>query len=201
MELTCLLEIIEVPFDNRVRCMANGCGHSVYKRVHIIRHNGALLIYGSDCFARKFSGQTVKTGRPQLTTSAGRILSSEERQLLINNTEQLIQQFEAERIAANESEERAAALELERAAAKRAALIERAGAVEFQPKTKWVPPARLANSAKRSLPKYSAAERASVEPEARQLLNARFPSIDFDKPGFNGLLQGEIDRILGERKA
>lgn len=178
-----LLAVIEVPHDERVRCMAAGCGHSVYKRVHITRRDRALLVYGSTCFAREFHGHEVAKSSPQLTNHAGRVLSAEERQLLISNTEQLIERFEAEQAAA---------------VAKKLALSTRR---PTKPTRAWseLPPATSLRTPKR--PQFTPAERTSAEPEARQLLNAKFPGLDFDSPGFNGLLQMEIDRILRGRMA
>src|SRR5690606_20130128 len=176
-----LLAVIEVPHDERVRCMADGCGHSVYKRVHIIRRDDALLVYGSTCFARDFSGHEIAKSSPQLTSHAGRVLTAEERQLLVSNTEHLIQRFESEQAAA--------------VAKEKARVIDRPPATTRS----WTPPARPVSTPK--LPQFTAAERASVEPEARRLLDEKFPGLDFDSPGFTGLLQMEIDRILRGRMA
>lgn len=201
MEPTCLLAIVEVPYGDRVRCMANGCGHSVYKQVHILRHGGSLQVYGSTCFAREFHGHIVKTSKPHLTGSVVRTLTSEERELLATNTERLIQQLESEHAAAVVFAAQTASLERERAATERAALIERASLVDFQPTTRWVSPKQFVNNTRQLRPKYSTAERASAEPEARQLLNSKYPGINFDTPGNNGLLQYEIDKILSKRKS
>ena len=178
-----LLAVIEVPHDERVRCMADGCGHSVYKRVHIIRRDDALLVYGSTCFARDFRGHEIAKSSPQLTSHAGRVLSAEERQLLVSNTEHLIQRFESEQAA-----------ELAKAQAR---VINRPPAITRS----WTqpPPAKPVPTPK--LPQFTPAERASVEPEARRLLDEKFPGLDFDSPGFTGLLQMEIDRILRGRMA
>lgn len=176
-----LLAVIEVSHDDRVRCMAAGCGHSVFKRVHIIRRDSALLVYGSTCFAREFHGHEVTASSPRFTSHTGRILSAEERQLLTSNTEQLIARFEAEEAAAETKKE---ASSIRRSTQSARTDAERPSS-NF-PRT----PKRL---------QFTAAERASAEPEARQLLNAEFPGLDFDSPGFNGLLQMEIDRILRGR--
>lgn len=180
MEPPRLLAVVEVPYDERVRCMADGCGHSVYKRVHIVRWNDALLVCGSTCFSRQFHGQEVAKSQPQLTSHAGRMLSAEERLLLISNTEQLIERFEFEHFST---------LKTHNPLAER--LVKSVWPVRRDPPyhhiTKHSP--------------FTAAECAFAEPEARRLLNARFPGLDFDSPGFIGLLRMEIDRILREKMA
>lgn len=37
-----LLAIVEVDKADRVVCQADGCGHSVYRRIHVVRHDGRL---------------------------------------------------------------------------------------------------------------------------------------------------------------
>lgn len=91
-----LLAVLGVEKANRVVCQAKGCGHGVYRRIHVVRHdNGTLGVYGSDCFDRLF-GLRVSAA-PHYGSGEGRELTLEERQMLAENTEQLIAQFEAER--------------------------------------------------------------------------------------------------------
>lgn len=47
-----------------------------------------------------------------------------------------------------------------------------------------------------TVPNASSEDRDIAETDARRILNERFPGLDFDSPGFNGLLQMQIDRIL-----
>ena len=174
-----------MPHEDRVRCDAPGCGHSVYKRVHTLRLDGALRVYGSTCFAREFANQPLRSAKPHLTGSNSRVLSPEERALLVANTERLIAQFEAERLAALEQQRK----KTEAAAAMR----HHVSANASQATLTYARPTQ----AKRV--QFSPEERAAVEPEALHILNAKFSDLDFYSPGFNGLLQSEIDRILRER--
>ena len=192
MESDGLLAVIEVPYEARVRCMAPRCGHSVYKRVHIVRQAAELLVLGSDCFSRIYAGQSVSTSAPRLTTRAGRLLTDEERALLARNTDKLIEQFEAERTV---SEQKPAPVTPKPPASADDFLL-------FN-RPKWQPK-RLANVPRpfaRKPDQFTPAQRAQVEPEARAKLNSQFPGIDLDSPGFNGLLQSEIERILRGRMA
>ena len=192
MESSGLLAVIEVPYEARVRCMAPGCGHSVYKRVHIVRQSAKLLVLGSSCFSRIYAGQSVSTSSPRFTTTTGRLLTEEERALLTSNTERLIGQFEAERTA---SEQKPLPATPKPSSASDDFLL-------FN-RPKWQP-TRSASTSRPFVRKpdpFTAAQRAQVEPEARDTLNARFPGIDLNSPGFNGLLQSEIDRILRARMA
>ncbi len=91
-----LLAIVEVPSENRVRCQSVGCNHPVFRRIHVVRENSVVRVYGSECFKKLFVGHSVATSTPQYTSSDGRHLTEEERQLLIENTERLIQRFESE---------------------------------------------------------------------------------------------------------
>jgi hypothetical protein len=167
-----LLAIIEVPYKKRVRCTASECGRSVYRRVHVIRMGDALRIYGSECFAREFCGQQVKGSKPRLTSSAGRKLTNEERELLVSNTERLMQIWEGELATSLDT-----------------------------PKATRGQARRSRKQVARKSPEFSEAERASVEAEVRAVLSAEFPGIDFDAPGFNGLLQSRIDLMLREKIA
>ncbi len=87
--------VVEVPRDDRVRCQAAGCNHPVFRRIHVVREDAVVCVYGSECFKRLFAGLPVASSTPRYTSSEGRRLSEEERQLLIENTERLIQQFES----------------------------------------------------------------------------------------------------------
>lgn len=149
-----LLAIVEVDQADRVVCQAPGCGHSVCKRIHVVRQYGHASVYGSDCFARLFA-DIVRTGHPRYGTSDARLLTAEEQALLAQNTERLLAQFETERVEVlvqqrllREYEESIRRAEAERAQqARRAAELRR-------------PP--------------SAAEIASVEPEAKRIVRERF---------------------------
>jgi hypothetical protein len=92
-----LLAIVEVPKNDRVVCQAQGCGHSVYKRIHVVQSDGVITVLGSECFKKLF-GESLTV--PNYGGAEGRLLTQEERLLLIENTARLIEQFEAERQAA-----------------------------------------------------------------------------------------------------
>ena len=89
-----LLAIVEVEQADRVICRAPNCGHSVYKRIHVVKLNGNVTVYGADCFKRLLGAQAG--AKPHYGTSTSRQLTHEERRLLLENTESLIAQFEAE---------------------------------------------------------------------------------------------------------
>jgi len=91
-----LLAVVEVPYDDRVRCQANGCNHPVYRRIHVVRDGTGIHVYGSECFKKLFLGMPVATSMPAYTTTEGRQLTEAERQMLTENTERLIQQLQAE---------------------------------------------------------------------------------------------------------
>lgn len=96
MDAARLLAIVEVSKEDRVICQARGCGHSVYKRIHVVRDNDQLVVLGSDCYSRLYEHLiSVKTPRYG-TPSSSRALTQAERQLLVHNTTRLIETFEEE---------------------------------------------------------------------------------------------------------
>jgi hypothetical protein len=90
-----LLAIVEVDKTDCVTCQAEGCGHGVYKRIHVVRHHGKVSVYSSDCFDRLF-GSLLPDAKPRYGGGDGRQLTADERLLLVENTERLLAQFEAE---------------------------------------------------------------------------------------------------------
>lgn len=88
-----LLTVVEVSKDERVKCQAIGCNHSVYKRIHVIEENNTISVLGSECYKRLF-GEVKRT--PRYGVSKGKLLTTEERMLLIDNTARLIASMEAE---------------------------------------------------------------------------------------------------------
>lgn len=80
--------------------MQPGCGHRIYQRVHIAREEGEYLVLGADCFKRRY-GEAVVLASARTRSGTGRMLSEEERALLIQNTEALIAAFEAEDLEAS----------------------------------------------------------------------------------------------------
>lgn len=88
-----LLAVVEVPREKRVVCQADGCGHSVYKRIHVVRANGKLMVLGSECYAKRFGGSSRV---PHYSSSAGRPLTDAERRMLLENTEELVSRLQQE---------------------------------------------------------------------------------------------------------
>lgn len=89
------MAIVRVDKENRVYCRHEGCGRTIYAKIHIIQHHGKVTTVGSDCFSRHY--QNIEP-RPTYSGTNGseRPLTEAERLLLIDNTEKLIAQFQAE---------------------------------------------------------------------------------------------------------
>lgn len=163
-----LLAIVEVPREDRVRCQSIGCNHPVFRRIHVVRENFSVRVYGSECFKKLFVGQSVAASMPQYTSSDGRHLTEEERQLLIENTERLIQQFESEYQA-----------ELARKTALDAVRPVLANAIDQLP----LQPAAVANPAVHRI----------SEAQAKQIVRTKY-NVDPDLPGWRGLVLAEMER-------
>ncbi|MBK6295335.1 MAG: hypothetical protein IPF55_14415 [Rhodoferax sp.] len=94
-----LCAIVAVDFSARVRCEQPGCGHAVYRRIHVVRDEGRLLVMGSTCFAKRYgSTDALGPARHGGGSDSGRQLTEAERQLLVHNTAALLSQFEQERL-------------------------------------------------------------------------------------------------------
>ena len=183
MTVPVLLAVVEVPHEDRVRCAAEGCGHSVYRRVHLVRAGGSTQVYGSDCFARLFGSTPTGQAAPKYGTGTGRALTLEERALLTENTDRLIEQFEQEHQAQiAEAERRRAVLEARQQPQAPASMPSRQILQQTPPRA---PP-----------PVPTSAQRAQAEDQARKTLGERFPGVNLDLPGFKGLLLMEVDKIL-----
>jgi len=168
-----LLAVVEVPRDARVRCLATGCNHPVYRRIHVVREDSAIRVYGSECFKRLFAGQPISSATPRYTSSEGRELTDEERRLLMVNTERLIQQLESRYQA-----------ELARKAVSLAALPVPAASAQS------VPPKPVA--------RVSPAARQAAELQAKQIVGSTH-GVNPDLPGWRGLVLIEMERILREK--
>lgn len=81
--------------------MQAGCGHGVYAAIHVVEENGQILVLGATCFAKRFGSASV-LGFPAYSAGGGngKPLTEEERQLLIDNTAELMARFKAEHDAA-----------------------------------------------------------------------------------------------------
>ena len=163
-----LLAVVEVPSEDRVRCQSTGCNHPVFRRIHVVRENSVIRVYGSECFKKLFVGLPVASSMPQYTSSDGRQLTEEERQLLIENTERLIQQFESDCQA-----------ELARKAA-----LEAARPAPAQTKSLPLQPTTAARPAVQHI----------SEAKAKQIVRTKY-NVDPELPGWRGLVLAEMERI------
>ncbi|ABM33311.1 hypothetical protein QRO08_11775 [Paracidovorax citrulli] len=93
-----LLAVVEVEKEQRIRCQQPGCNHTVYKAIHVVDEQGTLLVLGSTCFAKQY-GSPTKLGDPAYGNGGGRVLTSEERQMLQDNTRAFIERFAKEYLA------------------------------------------------------------------------------------------------------
>lgn len=171
-----LLAVVGVEKADRVVCQAEGCGHGVYRRIHVVRHDdGSLGVYGSDCVSRLF-GHLVESF-PRYGSGEGRELTAEERQMLAENTERLIVQFEAEHQVL---------LEQARLRREQQAKVEQAARERAE---------RLRAEAERRRPP-TPTEIASVEAQAKAIVRQKF-DVDPNAPGWRGLVLAEAHKLLG----
>lgn len=92
---TQLLAIVEVPPEEKVLCGQPGCGHGVWKAVHVVLDQGVLLVLGSTCFEKRY-GSRLALGAPSYGGGVGRRLTPEERVLLVENTAAFVARMESE---------------------------------------------------------------------------------------------------------
>ncbi|WP_423600902.1 hypothetical protein [Roseateles sp. MS654] len=171
-----LLAVVEVDKADRVVCQAEGCGHSVYRRIHVVRHgDGSLGVYGSDCFDKLFGHLATKT--PTYGSGDGRELTAAERLMLAENTERLIAQFEAEHQALLEQ-----------------ARLRREQQERLEQSAREAAARRRAEEERRRPP--TPAELSSVEREAKAIVRQKY-SVDPDAPGWRGLVLAEARKLLG----
>jgi hypothetical protein len=172
-----LLAIVEVDKADRVVCQAPGCGHSAYRRIHVVSDGGRVGVYGSDRFGQLFEG-ILSGAKPRYDTGEGRELTPDERRLLAENTEALIAKFESERQQGEEQARLRGELQarLEEAASEQAAQAKRE-ADRRRPPTE--------------------AELASVWPQAKAHVRQTY-SADPDLPGWYGLVRLQAIKQLGK---
>ena len=122
--------VVEVDPSDRVRCQAPGCNHPVYKRIHVVRDSGRIVVLGSECWARLYGLARLERTAEWFGTNDGRRLTSEERAILVANTAEFVARMEAEFAAA----EAQAAAHKERAiqAELRAAELDRQRQLDLQ---------------------------------------------------------------------
>ncbi|WP_440111526.1 hypothetical protein [Acidovorax sp. BL-A-41-H1] len=101
-----LLTVVEVSEEKKVLCQAEGCGRGVFKRIHVVEDQGRLTTLGESCFHRLYGHLDVDAATPQYGSWGGRRLTDAERQMLLENTRQFIEQLEAERLHQLEFEPR-----------------------------------------------------------------------------------------------
>jgi len=77
-----LLAIVGVDQSQRVRCGQPGCGHSVYRHIHVVREGADLIVLGSTCFEKRYGGISI-LGAPRYGGGSGKQLTEEERLLLV----------------------------------------------------------------------------------------------------------------------
>lgn len=104
--------VVSVDPADRILCQNPGCSRPVYAAIHVVQDAGKLMVLGSDCFARRFGGAST-LGAPRHGGGGGRGLTSEERALLLQNTQELLARFD------DEARLRAEAARLKTAAARR----------------------------------------------------------------------------------
>jgi len=94
-----LLDIVEVAREKRIRCQADGCGHAVYARIHVVLVGGQFQVLGGDCFQRLY-GESVSGAASFYGGSVGTPtkLDDEMRLLLETNTADFIERLEARRL-------------------------------------------------------------------------------------------------------
>lgn len=168
-----LLAVVEVDKHDRVACQAPNCNRPVYKQIHIVELDGALRVLGCECYERLVGHGMKKGSTPRYGASEGRRLTSEERQLLIENAARLIDRFEAER---------------------------RAAAAAPEVRHQWiaeVTKSPVATPNPRS-PVSSVDDRRSLEVEAKRILRDTY-GVDPDLSGWRGMVEMTITDLLRKR--
>jgi hypothetical protein len=199
-----LLAVVEVPQSDRVARQAPNCKHPVHKRIHVVLQSGKLTVLGSECFKKLFGEEH---SAPSYGSSDGRLLTPEERQLLVENTSRLIAQFEAEHQAALERErlatERRAKLAAEKqaaiASAQRAAEQRRLIVAERQSSFAMPAPAPAMRTSVSSAPRTTVP--STSDPRFQAALaqvkkEYRARGLDPDQPGWRGIVQHEAKERL-----
>jgi len=91
-----LLAIVEVDKDERVYCQSPACTRTVYRQIHVVELKGEILVLGSRCYSVLCGAEQASDSH--YTGTLSRRLTSEERELLLDNTKALIVKFEGERV-------------------------------------------------------------------------------------------------------
>ena len=96
--------------EDQVKCGYPGCKHYVYRRIHVVEDGGEISILGSTCFAKKYQGKeplgTANFGH----SGDGKMLTADERELLLQNTAALIARFAQEQKVQQQQDEQSRVL-------------------------------------------------------------------------------------------
>jgi hypothetical protein len=206
-----LLTIVEVDYDERVRCQAPGCKHSVYRRIHVVRdaaQPSGLLVLGSTCCLKLFGFGQGRGAAPSYGSGDGRRLTDEERAMLTDNTAALVARLEAEHaeeLARRKVEEERAAAALRKASEERQQWeAQTRAAIEKDRRTLvlrrpqgagWPQRQSLAPSGRH--PAASLEEESAAEAEVKAAMRAE--GLDPDAPGWRGLVRIRVQELLREK--
>lgn len=83
-----LLIIVEIPKDKKVLCQAVGCGRAIYRRVHVVKNNGKIEIYGEDCSAKLFG--KIPNKFSGINNKDEVLLTENDVEKLLNNTHEFL---------------------------------------------------------------------------------------------------------------
>lgn len=95
-----LYAVLSLQESQKIRCQREGCGHSVYAAIFVVRSAGKFTLLGRECF-KSLYGHEWSLGRPKFMpyytpTGGGRRLTEQERKQLLENTEAFIDLLERE---------------------------------------------------------------------------------------------------------
>lgn len=193
-----LLAVVEVSKENRVVCQAEGCGHSVYKRIHVVRVGDGFTVLGSDCFSRLYGDVDPL---PHYGTGEGRQLTDEERAKLAQNTAEFIAQLEAEHQEALRVEAEQAAAREEAMRQHAETLRQRQDELERQRLAAMKPgDVRLLGHQPRQVVTFDKEELARARAEVKERLRKQF-TINPDQIGWQGLVEMEARMLVHQRRS
>ncbi|KGG87674.1 hypothetical protein P245_19680 [Comamonas thiooxydans] len=101
-----LLAVVSVDESKRVRCQHPGCKQSIYRSIHVINDAGSIKVIGSTCIQKGAYGD-LGDAAFTATGGGGRLLTDEERDELLNNTDELVRRLEAQYLSRIRLEEQA----------------------------------------------------------------------------------------------
>jgi hypothetical protein len=191
-----LLAVVEVEKEKSIICQAAGCGHAVFKRIHVVKVGSTFQVLGSECFKRIYGNLDTKLVAPQYGSWNGRRLTDDERLALVENTGRFIERLEAERAEFERMEAlriEAKRLEDERRLAIKRQYHETLTAAKANRNNRFVVPEKSAIN-QSHVPDN---ERMQVLlRDAKVKLRAQHPGIDVDSPGWSGLVLLEVRKML-----